>query len=55
MDSGKLFLMAHYVDLTGTIKTLRYYGGWADKVQGKTIPAGESQSVNAVGGSYSRV
>ncbi|XP_035236379.1 retinal dehydrogenase 1-like [Anguilla anguilla] len=38
MDSGKLFLMAYFVDLMGTIKTLRYYGGWADKIQGKTIP-----------------
>ncbi|KAJ8380710.1 hypothetical protein SKAU_G00014880 [Synaphobranchus kaupii] len=38
MDSGKLFLMAFFVDLMGTIKTLRYYGGWADKIQGKTIP-----------------
>lgn len=24
-----------------TIKTLRYYGGWADKIHGKTIPIGE--------------
>ncbi|KAJ8401532.1 hypothetical protein AAFF_G00378490 [Aldrovandia affinis] len=38
IDSGKLFLMAYFVDLMGTIKTLRYYAGWADKIQGKTIP-----------------
>ncbi|KAG7481211.1 hypothetical protein MATL_G00064520 [Megalops atlanticus] len=38
IDSGKLFLMAYFVDLKGTINTLRYYGGWADKIQGKTIP-----------------
>ncbi|XP_060927451.1 aldehyde dehydrogenase, cytosolic 2-like isoform X2 [Limanda limanda] len=38
LDSGKVFLMAYFVDLMATIKTLRYYGGWADKVQGKTIP-----------------
>uniref|UniRef100_A0A8C9TX09 aldehyde dehydrogenase (NAD(+)) n=1 Tax=Scleropages formosus TaxID=113540 RepID=A0A8C9TX09_SCLFO len=38
IDSGKLFLVAYFVDLVGTIKTLRYYGGWADKIQGKTIP-----------------
>ncbi|XP_068460787.1 aldehyde dehydrogenase 1A1-like [Clinocottus analis] len=38
LDSGKVFLMAYFVDLMATIKTLRYYGGWADKIQGKTIP-----------------
>ncbi|XP_029999889.1 retinal dehydrogenase 1 [Sphaeramia orbicularis] len=38
LDSGKVFLMAYYVDLMATIKTLRYYGGWADKIHGKTIP-----------------
>ncbi|XP_046871785.1 aldehyde dehydrogenase 1A1-like [Hypomesus transpacificus] len=38
LDSGKLFLMAYFVDLVATIKTLRYFGGWADKIQGRTIP-----------------
>uniref|UniRef100_A0A4W6FYS1 aldehyde dehydrogenase (NAD(+)) n=1 Tax=Lates calcarifer TaxID=8187 RepID=A0A4W6FYS1_LATCA len=38
LDSGKVFLMAYFVDLMATIKTLRYYGGWADKIHGKTIP-----------------
>uniref|UniRef100_UPI0037E769D5 aldehyde dehydrogenase 1A1-like isoform X2 n=1 Tax=Semicossyphus pulcher TaxID=241346 RepID=UPI0037E769D5 len=38
LDSGKVFLMAYFVDLLATIKTLRYYGGWADKIHGKTIP-----------------
>lgn len=36
-----MFLMAYFVDLMATIKTLRYYGGWADKIHGKTIPVGE--------------
>lgn len=40
LDSGKVFLMAYFVDLMATIKTLRYYGGWADKIHGKTIPVG---------------
>lgn len=40
LDSGKVFLMAYFVDLQATIKTLRYYGGWADKIHGKTIPVG---------------
>ncbi|XP_041856621.1 retinal dehydrogenase 1-like isoform X2 [Melanotaenia boesemani] len=38
LDCGKVFLMAYYVDLMATIKTLRYYSGWADKIHGKTIP-----------------
>ncbi|KAL7836309.1 hypothetical protein AOLI_G00275930 [Acnodon oligacanthus] len=38
INSGKLFLMAYFVDLMASIKTLRYYAGWADKIQGKTIP-----------------
>ncbi|KAL7839303.1 hypothetical protein SRHO_G00259610 [Serrasalmus rhombeus] len=38
VNSGKLFLMAYFVDLMASIKTLRYYAGWADKIQGKTIP-----------------
>uniref|UniRef100_A0A803TGN5 Aldehyde dehydrogenase 1 family member A2 n=1 Tax=Anolis carolinensis TaxID=28377 RepID=A0A803TGN5_ANOCA len=38
LNSGKPFLQAFYVDLQGAIKTLRYYAGWADKVQGATIP-----------------
>jgi aldehyde dehydrogenase (NAD+) len=25
-------------DLDGVVNTLRYYGGWADKIEGKTVP-----------------
>ncbi|XP_078252389.1 aldehyde dehydrogenase 1A1-like [Rhinoraja longicauda] len=38
IDAGKLFLQAYFVDLDGAIKTLRYYAGWSDKIQGRTIP-----------------
>ncbi|KAJ8407697.1 hypothetical protein AAFF_G00267410 [Aldrovandia affinis] len=38
LDCGKPFLSAFYVDLQGTIKTLRYFAGWADKIHGLTIP-----------------
>jgi aldehyde dehydrogenase (NAD+) len=34
---GKTFSWAKAVDVTGAIATLRYYAGWADKLQGKTI------------------
>ncbi|XP_075288027.1 retinaldehyde dehydrogenase 3 isoform X2 [Opisthocomus hoazin] len=42
MDTGKPFLQAYFIDLEGCIKTLRYYAGWADKIQGKTIPVDEN-------------
>lgn len=41
MDNGKPFKNAAYsahVDLDLCIKVMRYYAGWADKIQGKTIP-----------------
>lgn len=41
MDTGKPFLHAFFVDLEGCIKTFRYFAGWADKIQGRTIPTGE--------------
>ncbi len=30
------------VDLQRTVSCFRYYAGWADKIQGHTIPAGTS-------------
>lgn len=41
MDTGKPFLQSFFIDLEGSIKTLRYYAGWADKIHGKTMPVGE--------------
>ncbi|XP_030354087.1 aldehyde dehydrogenase family 1 member A3 isoform X2 [Strigops habroptila] len=42
MDTGKPFLQAYFIDLEGCIKTLRYYAGWADKIQGRTIPVDDN-------------
>ncbi|XP_053318350.1 aldehyde dehydrogenase family 1 member A3 [Spea bombifrons] len=42
MDTGKPFLHAFLVDLEGCIRTLRYFAGWADKIQGKTVPVDDS-------------
>ncbi|XP_064422030.1 aldehyde dehydrogenase family 1 member A3 isoform X1 [Latimeria chalumnae] len=42
MDTGKPFLHAFFIDLEGCIKTLRYFAGWADKIQGKTIPVDDT-------------
>lgn len=38
LDNGKPLSESRYVDLPLTIATYRYYAGWADKIQGRTIP-----------------
>ncbi|KAM8720119.1 hypothetical protein ACLKA7_006207 [Drosophila subpalustris] len=38
LDNGKPYSMSYNVDLPLAIKNLRYFAGWADKTQGKTIP-----------------
>ncbi|XP_044121824.1 retinal dehydrogenase 1 isoform X1 [Neovison vison] len=38
MNGGKLFSSSYLMDLGGCITTLRYCAGWADKIQGRTIP-----------------
>jgi aldehyde dehydrogenase (NAD+) len=42
MDNGKTFAYARNVDVAGCVATIRYYAGWASKIQGKTIiPEGD--------------
>jgi len=38
--TGKTYTNAKYFDVGGAVKCIRYYAGWADKVQGKTIEVG---------------
>lgn len=38
LDNGKPYQIALNVDIPGSIETLRYYAGWADKIHGKVIP-----------------
>jgi aldehyde dehydrogenase (NAD+) len=38
LDNGKPVHVARAADLPLTIATYRYYAGWADKIQGRTIP-----------------
>jgi aldehyde dehydrogenase (NAD+) len=38
LDNGKPVSLARRIDLPKTIACYRYFAGWADKVQGKTIP-----------------
>jgi acyl-CoA reductase-like NAD-dependent aldehyde dehydrogenase len=40
LNNGKTFKEARD-DIEFGSKTLEYYAGWADKVTGKTIPAGK--------------
>ncbi|XP_047437278.1 aldehyde dehydrogenase family 1 member A3 [Mugil cephalus] len=42
LDTGKPFLQSFFIDLEGSIRTLRYYAGWADKIHGKSLPVDES-------------
>lgn len=41
LDTGKPFLQSLFIDLDGSIKTLRYYAGWSDKIHGKSLRVGE--------------
>jgi aldehyde dehydrogenase (NAD+) len=38
LDNGKPVSVARAVDVAATVGCYRYFAGWADKVQGKTIP-----------------
>src|SRR6201999_2736802 len=38
LDNGKPFSVAKAVDVPASVACYRYYAGWADKVQGRTIP-----------------
>src|SRR3984885_7297841 len=38
LDNGKPYAVAKAADIPLSIACYRYYAGWADKVQGKTIP-----------------
>ncbi|CCD72650.1 Aldehyde dehydrogenase domain-containing protein [Caenorhabditis elegans] len=40
LDNGKPYKEAYNIDLPISIKTFRYYAGYADKNHGKTIPVG---------------
>jgi aldehyde dehydrogenase (NAD+) len=39
LDNGKPLTYARYMDIPFAIKVIRYYAGWADKIQGKTVSA----------------
>jgi aldehyde dehydrogenase (NAD+) len=41
LDNGKPYSFSYLVDVAESIKTLRYYAGWADKNHGKVLPVGD--------------
>ncbi|TFK32453.1 aldehyde dehydrogenase [Crucibulum laeve] len=43
LNGGKAYGVAKSVDIGGAIAVIRYYAGWADKVQGKTIETNENK------------
>lgn len=40
LDNGKPYCAAYAGDLQVIINIIRYFAGWPDKLQGKTIPIG---------------
>jgi len=42
IDNGKCVSVASTVDLPASIGHIRYFAGWADKIQGKTVDLGEN-------------
>ena len=51
LDNGKPYTSA-LGDINFAIKVIRYYAGWADKIQGKTIPAGNNKNSHKYRGKY---
>jgi aldehyde dehydrogenase (NAD+) len=43
LDNGKAFAIAKGFDVAEAAATLRYYGGWADKITGQTIETNDSK------------
>merc|ERR1712000_800596 len=42
-DNGKAFAIAKGFDVAEAAQCLRYYGGWADKIHGKTIEVNDAK------------
>jgi len=48
LDNGKTFSAAKGFDVTESAACFRYYGGWADKIHGKTIEVSSVTVVRSV-------
>ncbi|PRW56317.1 aldehyde dehydrogenase [Chlorella sorokiniana] len=40
LDNGKTYTQSKTIDVPGTVQHLRYFAGFCDKIEGKTIPCG---------------
>ncbi|KAG1747147.1 putative 1-pyrroline-5-carboxylate dehydrogenase [Suillus paluster] len=49
LNVGKTFCAAKAVDIPTAVSLLRYYAGWADKIQGKSIQACLSTTLDKIG------
>lgn len=47
-SKGKPYQHARAVDVGGSARCLRYYGGWADKIQGDTIETSPKKLVYTI-------
>ncbi|KAJ7606683.1 aldehyde dehydrogenase domain-containing protein [Roridomyces roridus] len=45
LDNGKTFGWAKGVDISFSIATIKYFAGWADKIQGQTIETDEKKLI----------
>ena len=45
LDNGKTFKWARTTDVDHSIRCIRYYAGWADKILGQTIETTEAKLV----------
>ncbi|KAF8877412.1 aldehyde dehydrogenase [Infundibulicybe gibba] len=43
LDCGKVFMRAKMMDIVGAAACIRYYAGWADKIQGKTLESNDKK------------
>lgn len=43
LDNGKTFSWARKTDIDHSIRCIRYYAGWADKIHGHTIETSEAK------------
>ncbi|TFK33776.1 aldehyde dehydrogenase [Crucibulum laeve] len=43
LDVGKVFTLARGTEIPASIKCIRYFAGWADKIQGKSIETTENK------------
>nr|XP_020865231.1 retinal dehydrogenase 1-like isoform X3 [Phascolarctos cinereus] len=54
LNGGKIFAHAYLMDLGLSVNAIRYNASWADKIQGRTIPIGQTTHEDGKFFSYTR-